>query len=63
MNTRKIYSPEVRERALRIVFEHQSEYESQWAARCSIANKIVVLRHFRERDPLASYRIKSKRCF
>ena len=26
------YSPEVRERAVRLVFEHQEEYASQWAA-------------------------------
>jgi len=30
MNTKKRYSPEIRERAVRMVFEHQSEYESQW---------------------------------
>ena len=24
------YSPEVRERAVRMVFEHEREYESQW---------------------------------
>jgi len=34
------YSPEVRERAVRLVFEHQKEYESQWAAIKSIASKI-----------------------
>lgn len=34
------YSPEVRERAVRLVFEHQKEYESQWAALNSIAGKI-----------------------
>jgi len=33
------YSPEVRERAVRLVFEQQSEYESQWAAMGSIAAK------------------------
>ena len=34
------YSPEVRERAVRMVFEHQREHESQWAAMASIASKI-----------------------
>ncbi len=34
------YSPEVRERAVRMVLEHQGEYDSQWAAISSIAGKI-----------------------
>ena len=34
------YSPEVRERAVRMVFEHGSEYGSQWEAIRSIATKI-----------------------
>jgi len=34
------YSPEVRERAVRMVFEHQREYPSQWQAVVSIAAKI-----------------------
>ena len=33
------YSPEVRERAVRLVFEHQKEHESQWSAIKSIASK------------------------
>ena len=34
------YSPEVRERAVRMVVEHAGEHESQWAAIGSIAAKI-----------------------
>ncbi len=34
------YSPEVRERAVRMVVEHESQYASQWAAIRSIATKI-----------------------
>ena len=34
------YSPEVRKRAVRMVFDHQREYPSQWQAVVSIASKI-----------------------
>ena len=40
MSTTKRYSPDVRERAVRMVFEHQSDHDSQWAAMESIASKI-----------------------
>ena len=43
MKSKKItpkYSPEVRERAVRMVQEHRSEYPSLWAAIESIAPKI-----------------------
>jgi len=38
--TSKRYSPEVRERAVRMVLEHRGEYASQWEAISSIAAKI-----------------------
>ena len=34
------YSPEVRERAVRLVFEQQKKHESQWPAIKTIASKI-----------------------
>ena len=40
MNRQARYPVEVRERAVRMVFEHQDEYDSQWAAISSIATKL-----------------------
>ena len=40
MNTSKRYSPEVRERAVRMVLEQQTEHSSQWATIQSIASKL-----------------------
>ena len=34
------FSPEVRERAVRMVAEHRAEYPSQWAAVVAIAGKL-----------------------
>jgi len=33
------YSPEVRDRAVRMVFEHERDYPSQWQAIVSLASK------------------------
>ena len=40
MNTSKRYSPEVRERAVRMVQEQRKEHNSQWATVLSISSKI-----------------------
>jgi transposase len=34
------YSPEVRERAVKMVTEHRDEYPSEWAAMTSVATKL-----------------------
>jgi len=39
MSRQTRYSPEVRERAVRMVFDHVGEYDSEWAAIKSIASK------------------------
>jgi transposase len=40
MANRGRYSQEVSERAVRMVFEHRGDYDSEWGAICSIAEKI-----------------------
>lgn len=39
MNRQSRYSPEVRERAVRMVVDHVGDYDSEWAAIKSIASK------------------------
>ena len=50
MTRRNRYSPEIQERGVRMVLEHEREYSSQWAAITSIAEKIgcagKTLRHW-----------------
>ena len=56
MARRSRYSPEVKERAVRMVLDQQHQHESQWAAIVSVASKIgctsetlrkwVVVYHF-----------------
>ena len=40
MARRSRYSPEVKERAVRMVLDQQHQHESQWAAIVSVASKI-----------------------
>ena len=42
MNRHKRYPPEVRERAVRLVLEHQENYDSQWAA---LTDNVKYLAH------------------
>lgn len=48
------FSPEVKERAVKLVYEQQKEVEPQWAAIRSVASKIgcspEILRHWIRKD-------------
>ena len=50
------FLPEVKERAVRLVYEQQKETESQWAAICSVASKIgcsaETLRHWIRKEEI-----------
>ena len=39
-NTRNKFSPEVRERSVRMVLDHEKDYRSRWASILSISDKI-----------------------
>jgi transposase len=56
MMRRTRFSQEVRERAVRMVFEHRGEYASEWAAIESIATRIgcsaETLRNWVRRTPV-----------
>ena len=48
------FSPEVRERAVRMVDEHRSDYASEWAAMTSIAGKIGCTAETLRTHPIAA---------
>ncbi|SAL64959.1 hypothetical protein AWB65_06111 [Caballeronia humi] len=52
------YSDEVRERAVRMVFEHQHEYQTQGAAIRSIASKMGMSRERMSRETLRNWIIR-----
>lgn len=52
MGKSKRYPVEVRERAVRLVREQQGEYETEWAAICSISGEFHRIRFVFDRSAL-----------
>ena len=68
MKTYKRYPPEIRERAVRLVLEHQEHYRSEWAALTAItedhvSHSTVILFDHRAQFPLWNQPYRSGKGF